>query len=97
MPDGRKRPQRLVDYVTMDRNYSTPLESNGSMETPYSFYQPKGLYGFIEQLVFDVSSPEEYNEYAVVGNTAEVYSFFYLDHGPMILLQSLITERVLRI
>ena len=59
----------------MDQNYSTPLEANGSDDMPYNYYQPKGLYGFIKQLEFNVTSPQEYYEDAYAGNTAEVFAF----------------------
>ena len=81
MPDGRERIQRMVDYVTMDKNFSFPLESNGSEIMPCDFINPKGLYGFIETVDFNVTSPLEYNEDAFPGNMAEAYAFFYLDHN----------------
>jgi hypothetical protein len=80
MPDGRMRRQRFVDYVTMDQDYSIPLEVNGSTDMPYKFYQPKGLYGFKGLLEFNVSSPIDYNVEAIAENNAKAFSFFYLDH-----------------
>ena len=41
LPDGRIRKQRLVDYVTMDANYATPLRANGSA-TALQFLSTKG-------------------------------------------------------
>ena len=81
MPDGRIRKQRLVDYVTMDANYATPLGANGSATMPYNFYQPKGLYGFKGLLEFNVNSPQEFNDEAIPENNASAYSFFFLDHN----------------
>ena len=80
MPDGRLRTQRFVDYVTMDINYSRPLELNSSLDSTYNYYKPKGLYGFTERVEFNVTSPTEFNPGALSGNTAEAFAFFFLDH-----------------
>ena len=58
-----------------------PLEPGGSSSPGlYKYYQPKGLYGFIQELEFNVSSPTEYNPDALDGYTAEAFAYFYIDH-----------------
>ncbi len=79
MPDGRLVKKRFVDYVTLDKNLSIPLDMNSSLTELHSYYQPNGLYGFVEAVNLTVSSPEKDNPSASAQNTAEAYILYHID------------------
>ena len=45
----------------------------------HSYYQPNGLYGFVEAVNLNVSSPEKDNPSASAQNTAEAYILYHID------------------
>ena len=79
MPDGRLVWRKYLDYVSMDRNNSFFIERNQTSSWPYSYYKPNGLYGFIEKVNLNVSSPEDFNPERIESNTAEAFVQFYID------------------
>jgi hypothetical protein len=81
LPDGRMVERAKIDYVTMNEDRSTPLESNASLVWPWKYYQPHGLFGFDQAVTFSVSPPTLHNEeeIATESPTAEVYTFYFLD------------------
>ena len=82
LPDGRMVERVKIDYVTMNEDRSTPLESNASLNWPWKYYQPHGLFGFDQAVPFSVSPPTLHNEeeIALESPTAEAYTFYFLDH-----------------
>ena len=83
MPDGRMVYRRFIDYVSMDINNSYFIERNQSSSSPYKYYKPNGLYGFIEKVDLNVSSPYQVEENGTVtildDFKAEAFVYFYID------------------
>ncbi|MEK9773973.1 MAG: hypothetical protein VW576_10470, partial [Opitutae bacterium] len=79
LPDGRMVDRLYVDYVTMDQARSTPLELNASYPWPHPYYQPNGLFGFNEKVVFSIAPPTIFNPEAIEDRNATAFSFYFLD------------------